>query len=116
MNRILKLHVNDILADPAKLSETVNDACSHGRHMKLTGCCEIEGGVLVLSFEETAAPTPLRHVFAEFPGSSEDDVVDEINSRYTYGFTTLASFRAGGKLWGLFSHDPKAPSVHPKAD
>ena len=113
MNRILKIHVNDILADPAKLSETVNDACAHGRHMKLTGCCDI-GKVIVLSFEETAAPTPYRHVFAEFPGESEDDVVGEINSRYSSGFATLGSFRAGGKLWGLFSYDPKAPSVHPK--
>ena len=112
MNRILKIHVNDILADPARLSGTVNDACSHGRHMKLTGCCDI-GEVLILSFEETAAPSPYRHVFAQFPGASEEDVVGEVNSRYTFGFTTLASFKAGGKLWGLFSYDPNAPAVHP---
>ena len=112
MNRILKIHVDEIVSDPARASETLNSACSHSRMMKLTGCCQTED-IVIVSFEETSAPTRFRHIFAPFADPSEHGVVDEINSRYTFGFTTVASFRARGQLWGLFSHDPKAPSIHP---
>ncbi len=112
MNRLLKIHVDEIVSDPAAASEMLNNACSHSRMMKLTGCCQA-GDVVIASFEECAAKTRFRHVFARFPDPSEHGVVDEINSRYSFGFTTLSSFRARGELWGLFSYDPKAPSVHP---
>lgn len=112
MNRLLKIHIDEIASDPAGASEMVDNACSHGRFMTLTGCCQT-GDIVIISFEESAAKTRFRHVFAEFPDPSEDGVVDEINSRYTFGFTTVASFTAHGRLWGLFSHDPDAQAVNP---
>ena len=112
MNRLLKIHVDEIVSDPGGASEMLNSACAHSRKMKLTGCCQT-GDVVIISFEESASKTKLHHVFASFPDPSEDGVVDEINSRYSFGFTTVASFRAREQLWGLFSYDPKAPAVHP---
>jgi hypothetical protein len=112
MNRLLKLHVDEIVSDPQGASEMLNSACSHSRKMKLTGCCQT-GDIVIASFEETARPTRLRHVFARFPDPSENGLVDEINNRYTFGFTTVSSFRARGQLWGLFSFDPNAKPVHP---
>ena len=111
MNRILKFHVDEIVLDPEEASKTLNAACKHARKMKLTGCCQADSTIIV-SFEETAAPTRFQHLFAPFADSSENGVIDEINSRYTYGFTAVASFRAGESVWGLFSFDPAATSVH----
>lgn len=112
MNRLLKIHVDEIVSDPAGASETLDSACSHARKMKLAGCCQADD-IVIVAFEECARRTRFRHVFARFPDPSEHGLVDEINSRYAFGFTTVASFRARGELWGLFSYDPKAPSVHP---
>ncbi len=113
MNRLLKLHADEIAVDPEGASALLNSACAHARSMRLSGCCQT-GELVVVCYEECSKPTRLKHLFAPFPDPSEDGLVDEIDARYNAGFTTIGSIDIHGRLWGLFSYDPKAPSVHPE--
>ena len=102
MNRILKVYGNDIIADPAASADLINSACSHGRRMKVTGCCRHNDLVLVILEECSGAESGLKYVIAPLPDGGADEVGGEITSRYFAGFTTFGGFEAGGKLWGLF--------------
>jgi hypothetical protein len=112
MNRLLKLHVDEIAVDPEGASALLNSACAHARSMRLTGCCQT-GGVLIVTYEECAAPSRLKHLFAPFADPSEEGLIAEIDARYMAGFTTVGSIDVHGRLWGLFSYEPNAPAIHP---
>jgi hypothetical protein len=104
MNRILKIHVNDLLDNPREASAMVNTACSHKRKMAVKGCCKYRKNI-ILSLEETETPHDYEYIFAQFPEDAEDGIIAEIDSRYYAGFTVLAGFRMKGAYWGLFAFD-----------
>lgn len=102
MNRVLKLFVNDIIADHKSVSELINSACSHQRAMQVTGCFRVNDVVLVM-LEECKAPVqPIKYVLAPLPQGGADEFIGEISSRYFAGFTTYGAFEISGNAWGLF--------------
>lgn len=104
MNRILKIHVNDILNNAKEASAVVNSACGHKRKMSVKGCCKHRKS-LILTLEETEAPCEYEYTFAQFPEDNEESIIAEIDSRYYAGFTVVAGFRMKSSYWGLFAFD-----------
>ena len=105
MNRILKLHVNDLLVNASDANQMVNDACRHHRPMKVVGGALYEDQLLVM-LEEVESQLDWDYVFAQIPFQSVDDVIAEIGSRYFAGFTMFGGFMIKDRYWGLFAYDP----------
>lgn len=103
MNRVLKIYVDDIIADNKSASDIINSACSHEHGMQVTGCCRMNDVVLVMLEARSAAAKPMTYVMAQLPqGGGADEFIGEISSRYFAGFTTFGAFEIGGNAWGLF--------------
>lgn len=104
MNKIVKIHVNDLLSDSQNASEMLSKACRHQHPMRVVGCCKT-GDVLVFSLEPVVSNENKTYVFAPFPSSDQDDIVAEISSRYYAGFSTITGFLIDDNFWGLFCLD-----------
>lgn len=103
MNRIVKIHVNDIAVNQKEMSELVNNACRRKTPMKVAGLCQVRDN-LVVSLEETDKPSNLKYVFSSFPSENEEEIITEIDSRYHAGFSTVGDFYIANKKWGLFAY------------
>ena len=107
MNRIVKLSVNDVVIDAAQAAGVLTSACnSHHQPMRVTGICCLDE-TLLIPLEELTARDGCNYVFSKLPSLAEDDLVAEINSRYSAGFTTIGTFQIDDKLWGLFALNPE---------
>lgn len=102
MNRVLKVYVNDIIADHKRASELITSACSHERTMRVTGCFRVNDVVLVILEECPSVTQSMKYVLAPLPQGGADEFIGEISSRYFAGFTTYGAFEIGGNAWGLF--------------
>jgi hypothetical protein len=108
MNRILKIHTDDILVSSSETSSVVNLACSREQHpMKVVGMVAC-GDVLIFTLEETETLMDLEYVISKFPVNGEDDIIAEIDSRFFAGFSTISGFDLKGEKWALFVFDPSA--------
>lgn len=106
MNRILKLHTDEILVNDKYASDVLNNACRREGHpMKVVGMVPHES-VLIFTLEETREVLDLEYHFSMFPNNAEDDIVGEINSRFFAGFSTICGFELNGNVWGLFVYSP----------
>jgi len=108
MNRILKLHTDEILINDKHASEVLNNACRREGHpMKIVGMVPFEK-VLIFTLEECEEVLDLEYHLSLFPNNAEDDIIGEIDSRFFAGFTTICGFELKGNMWGLFVYDPAA--------
>lgn len=103
MNRIVKIHVNDIAVNRQEMSEMVDNACLRKTPMKVVGLCQVRDQ-LVVSLEEIDKPSNLKYVFSPFPSENEEEVVAEIDFRYHAGFSIIGDFYIANKKWGLFAY------------
>lgn len=116
MNRIVKIHVNDIAVNQKEMSEMVNNACRRRTPMKVAGLCQVKDQ-LVVSLEETNKPSNLKYIFSPFPSENEEELITEIDSRYHAGFSTIGDFYIANKKWGLFAYaGHEAKSKRKKSD
>lgn len=105
MNRIVKLHINDILVDAKQAGNVIDVAChSHQDKMKATGLCQI-GDTLIIPLEESTDAEKYDYIFSKLPSMSEEDTIAEINTRYAAGFSTIGTCRIKDDCWGLFARD-----------
>lgn len=103
MNKIIKIHTNEIIIRQEEMSKLLNKACSRKKTpMKITGCCK-SGEVLMICLEENNSAERFEYVFAQFPSSDTDDIIGEISSRYFAGFSTISSFDIQDLTYGLFA-------------
>lgn len=103
--RIFKLSINEIITDPVSAGRAVDNSVRRGNVMKVRGCCDIGGEVLIV-LEKCAERTNCTYVFSKLADSSDDGVSAEIVSRYSAGLTLISSFRVGDDVWGFFENVP----------
>jgi hypothetical protein len=99
--KIIEIVFNDILQSPEDCSALLNKACCERQQSyKVVGCVSNDDTVFI-----TLEPgeTEYEYHFSQFPSLATAEIVAEINSRDTAGFTTVGSFAVGEKLWGLFA-------------
>jgi hypothetical protein len=105
MNRIVKLHVNDLLVDAKQAGAVIDAAChSHQAKMQATCLCQLDD-IIIIPLEESEDRGQYSYIFSKLPSLSEDDLIAEINTRYAAGFVTLGICRIKDDLWGFFARD-----------
>ena len=99
MIRCMEFNLEEIVIDPAGYSEALNKACTR-ENASVVGVCANEHTLIIILDNEIELSG--RYRLADFPGFSKEEIIGEINSRWTAGFNTVASFFAGKSLWGVF--------------
>ncbi len=104
MNKILKINLKDVTYDHKNASDILNKACSRACLMRVSGGFKF-GDNLIFCLDESAKTEAVseNYIIAPINSLSEDDIIGEINSRYTSGFLTIFCFELNDKLWGVFS-------------
>jgi hypothetical protein len=99
MIRCIEFNLDEVVIDPAGYSETLNKACVR-YNAAVTGVCSNEHTLIIVV--DTDIVLTGKYRLAQFPGFSKDEIIGEINSRWTAGFSTVGSFYAGKFVWGIF--------------
>jgi len=98
--KIVEISLMEIICKPVESSAMLTQACSRQHSYHVTGCVSNSDKLFVVL---EPGDDSYRYRFAEFPSFVPEEISAEIASRYQAGFTTLGSFIAKDKLWGLFA-------------
>ena len=102
MIRILDIPISEIALDPEAASTRVDAAAERQGGMLVVGLGRVGDRVLLFLEELHAFQDAGSYRFAPFEGVSEKELIGEVGSRYTAGFSTVGVFPLGETLWGLF--------------
>jgi hypothetical protein len=99
--KIAEIEFNDILQSPEDCSELLNNICCERQQpYKIVGCVS-NNNTLLVTFEP--GQTKYKYRIAQFPAPATAELIAEIASRYTAGFSTIGSFVIDQTTWGLFA-------------
>ena len=101
MNKIIKIHTDDIIIDPAAESQMLSEACTRQISMHVTGLCQLGDSILIICEQDNKREYH-QYVLAPFDSVNADEIMAEITARYFAGFTTIGAFDIKHKKWGLF--------------
>ena len=102
MNKIIRISVDDIIIDPAGISEMITNACCHQIKMQVSGVCQTGDNILIVLDEEIFCEKQQQYVLAPFESVNINDITGEISSRYFAGFSFVGSLNIKSEKWALF--------------
>ena len=107
MNKIIQINVDDIIIDPAGISEMITNACCHKIRMQVSGVCQTGDNILIVLDEESFCEKEYQYILAPFESGNVNDITGEISSRYFSGFFFVGGLDIKSEKWALFRTESK---------